>query len=341
MSLLSVLSQDGPAKTNADPGWTRDKLLSLHRAMVRSRVLDSVIGDLQRRGVVSIHTPAHGHEAHIYAPLLALRQSDWLFADTRQGAAALYRGFDLRAWLAQLVGGATAAHLGHATASEFTARAVNFVSVSSPVGTQIIHASGTAQGMKAKGVDDISFVWFGPAAAASGDFHVGLNFAGVYDVPAVFYYASSGDAAKDAERIGPGLFIDRAEGYGVRGVRVDGSDVFAVYAAVADAAARARRGHGPTLIEGVTGGPDGDQDPLARLEAYMSSQGFDPGPTHQRIATAFDSEVRGHLDSLLAEPPPGDGTLFDHVFVDPTPQLDEQRKVHLVHRQRFASGVVD
>lgn len=341
MSLLSVLSPGGPAKTNADPGWDRERLLSLHRAMVRSRVLDAVVGDLQRRGLVGIYSPARGHEAHIYAPLLALRRSDWLFADTRQGAAALYRGFELRAWLAQLLGGATAAHLGHAMASEFTARAVNFVSVSSPVGTQIIHASGTAQGMRTKGTDDLSFVWFGPAAAASGDFHVGLNFAGVYKVPAIFYYASSGDPAKDAERLGPGLFVDRAEGYGIRGVRVDGSDVFAVYAAVADAAARARRGHGPTLIEGVTGGSDGDRCPLERLEGYMASRGMDVAPIAQRIQASFEAEVRGHVDSLLAEGPPADGTLFDHVYAEPTAQLTEQRRGHLAHRQRFASGVVD
>lgn len=341
MSLLSVLSPSGPANKNADPGWEPDRLVSLHRAMVRSRVLDSVIGDLQRRGLVSIFAPARGHEAHIYGPLLALRQADWLFADSRQGSAALYRGFDLRAWLAQLLGSATAAHLGHAMSMEITARAVNFVSVSSPVGTQIIHASGTAQGMKTKGTEDVSFVWFGPAAAASGDCHVGLNFAGVYKVPAIFYFASSGDAAADAERIGPGVFIDRAAGYGIRGVQVDGSDVFAVYAAVADAAARARRGHGPTLIEGVTGGPQGDSDPLDRLEAYMASRGIDPAPLNQRTRTAFEAEVRGHVDDLLALAPPADDTLFDHVYAEPTTQLAAQRRAHLAHRQRFGSGLID
>ncbi len=341
MSLLSVLSPSGAANKNADPAWSQDRLLSLHRAMVRSRVLDKMIGDLQRRGLVSIFAPVRGHEAHIYAPLLALRESDWLFADTRQGSAALYRGFDLRAWLAQLLGGATAVHLGHAMSMEFTARAVNFVSVSSPVGTQIIHASGTAQGMKTRGTDDLAFVWFGPAAAASGDCHLGLNFAGVYKVPAIFYYASSGDPARDAERLGNGIFADRAEGYGIRGVRVDGSDVFAVYAAVADAAARARRGHGPTLIEGVTGGPDGDADPLERLEGYMRWRQIDPTPLRERIDASFEAEVSGHVEQLMAMAPPADDTLFDHVYARRTPQLDEQRRAHLAHRERFASGLID
>ena len=169
MTILSVLPAAGVPGPDADPAWSQERLLSLHRAMVRSRVLDRFIVDLQRRGLVSVFVPAHGHEAHIYGTLLALRDTDWLFADVRQGAAALYRGLDLRAWLAMLLGTRSAAHLGHAQSMELTSRATNFVSVSSPVGTQIIHASGTAQGMKARGVQDISFVWFGPAAAASGD----------------------------------------------------------------------------------------------------------------------------------------------------------------------------
>jgi len=341
MTPLSILSPSGAPKADADPAWSSERVCSLHRAMVRSRVLDSVMGDLQRRGLISLFVPAKGHEAHIYGALLALKQSDWLFADVRQGAAALYRGFELRGWLAQLLGTRSAAHAGHAHSTEFTARAVNFVSVSSPVGTQIIHASGTAQGMKAKGTDDCSFVWFGPAAAAAGDCHVGLNFAGVYKVPTVFYYCSSGDPAADEARLGPGEFADRAEGYGIRAVRVDGSDVFAVYAAVAKAVKHARSGEGPTLIEGITGGLSGNGDPLTRLEGYMASRDLDGPALRQSIAAVFDAEVRGLIEELLGEGSPDTSTLFDDVFSQPTPQLIEQRAGLETHRRRFAGGVID
>lgn len=341
MNPMSILSPSGAPKADADPAWSIERVLSLHRAIVRSRVLDRVGGDLQRRGLVSVFTPARGHEAHIYGALLALRPSDWLFADIRQGAAALYRGFELHGWLAQLLGTSSAAHAGHAHPTEFTARAVNFVSVSSPVGTQIIHAAGTAQGMKSKGVDDCSFVWFGPAAAAAGDCHVGLNFAGVSKAPAIFYYCSSGDVQADAERLGPGVFADRAEGYGIRAARVDGSDVFAVYAVVADAVRRARGGQGPTLIEGVTGGPSGDADPLTRLEGYLVSRGEEPAAIRQGIETTFEAEVRGHINELLGEPLPETSTLFDDVFATPTGQLIEQRTSLETHRRRFAGGVID
>ncbi|MCO4769030.1 MAG: hypothetical protein KDA24_03305 [Deltaproteobacteria bacterium] len=341
MNPLSILSPSGAPREDADPAWSIERVTSLHRAMVRSRVLDRVMGDLQRRGLVSVFAPAQGHEAHIYGALIALRQTDWLFADVRQGAAALYRGFDLRGWLAQLLGASSSAHSGHAHPTEFTARAVNFVSVSSPVGTQIIHASGTAQGMKVKGTQDCSFVWFGPAAAASGDCHVGLNFAGVYKVPAVFYYASSGDPAADEARLGPGVFADRGEGYGIRAVRVDGSDVFAVYAAVSDAIAKARQGHGPTLIEGITGGPDGTADPVARLEGYLTARGEDAEGLRRTIESNFEAEIRGHIDDLLAEGPPETASMFDDVFASPTSQLSEQRAGLETHRRRFAGGVID
>ncbi len=341
MNPLSVLSPSGAPHEDADPAWSIERVTGLHTAMVRSRVLDRVLGELQRRGQISVFAPARGHEAHIYGALLALRQSDWLFADVRQGAAALYRGFDLRGWLAQLRGAPSAAHRGHAHPPEVTARAVNFVSVSSPVGTQIIHASGTAHGMKAKGTDDCAFVWFGPAAAAAGDCHVGLNFAGVYKVPAIFYFAGSGDSDADAERLGPGVFADRAEGYGIRAVRVDGSDVFAVYAAVADAVNKARLGHGPTLIEGITGGPDGSGDPLTRLEGYMRSRGEDPEALRRSLESRFENEVREHLADLLSEGAPDTASMFDDVFARPTMQLNEQRTHLEAHRRRFAGGVID
>ena len=218
---------------------------------------------------------------------------------------------------------------------------MNFVSVSSPVGTQIIHASGTAQGMKAKGADDCAFVWFGPAAAASGDCHVGLNFAGVSKAPAIFYYCSSGDSAADEARLGPGVFADRGEGYGIRAVRVDGSDVFAVYAAVAESVRRAREGRGPTLIEGITGGPDGGADPLTRLEGYLAARGEDPAALRQSIEVAFEAELRGHIEELLTEAAPDTSTLFDDVFASPTAQLREQRDALETHRRRFAGGVID
>jgi pyruvate dehydrogenase E1 component alpha subunit len=335
---LSILSPSGAAAPGADPGWSEDRVLNIHRAMVRSRVLDEHVARLQRRGLVGLWAPAHGYEAHIYGALTAMKDEDWLFADARMTGAALYRGLDVRSWLAMLLGSGGSGHNGHAMSSEMTASAHNFVTISSPLGTQIIQASGTAHAMKLRKQSTACLTWFGPAAAASGDFHVGLNFAGLYKVPAVFYLCTSGDEAADRERFAGEAFVDKADGYGIEGVRVDGSDVFAVYAAVAAAAKRARKGLGPTLIEGLTGGINGDADPVERLEVYMADRGIDVEEAQATAGRKLRPLLKTWTTELLGEGSPELRSLFDHVYDAPTPQLLEQREGLEAHRRRFQGG---
>jgi len=337
---LSILSPTGAALPGADPGWSDDRVLNIHRAMVRSRVLDEHVAKLQRRGLVGLWAPAHGYEAHIYGALTAMKEEDWLFADTRMTGAALYRGLDVRSWLAMLLGSGAAAHGGRAMSSEMTASAHNFVTISSPLGTQIIQASGTAHGMKLRHQRTACLSWFGPAAAATGDFHVGLNFAGLYKVPAIFYLCTSGSADLDRERFAGEAFVDKADGYGIRGVRVDGSDVFAVYAAVADAAKRARNGLGPTLIEGITGGPGGGADPVERLEGYMTARGIDVQAARAAGSRKLRALLKTWTVELLGEGSPELRSLFDHVYDAPTPQLVEQREGLETHRRRFENDTL-
>ena len=340
VSPISVLSASGAPRADADPGWSEERVREVHRAMVRSRILDEHVGKLQRRGLVGLWAPARGYEAHIYGALTALEPEDWLFADSRMTGAALYRGLDVRSWLAMLLGSRSAAHDGRAMSSEMTASAANFVTISSPLGTQIIQASGTAQAMKLKGDDALCFSWFGPAAAATGDFHVGLNFAGLYKVPAVFYLATSGSEDLDRERFAGEAFVDKADGYGIHGVRVDGSDVFAVYSAVSDAARRARAGEGPTLIEGLTGGPDGDRDPLKRFEAYMASRGMDVEAARSEAGRKLEALLPVWTTELLGEGSPELRSLFEHVYDAPTSQLQEQSEGLAAHRRRFVDGAI-
>jgi len=332
---LSILSPSGAALPGADPGWSDDRIKNIHRAMTRSRVLDEHVAKLQRRGLVGLWAPAHGYEAHIYGALTAMREEDWLFADTRMTGAALYRGLDVRSWLAMLLGSGVSNHGGRAMSAEMTASAHNFVTISSPLGTQIIQASGTAHGMKLRQQRTVCLSWFGPAAAATGDFHVGLNFAGLYKVPAVFYLCTSGDPSLDRERFAGEAFVDKADGYGIRGVQVDGSDVFAVYAAVADAAKRARNGLGPTLIEGITGGVDGGADPVERLEAYMTDRGMDVDAARVGAGRKLRGLLQTWTTELLGEGSPELRSLFDHVYDAPSPQLVEQREGLEAHKRRF------
>jgi len=179
--------------------------------------------------------------------------------------------------------------------------------------------------MRLKGDDACAIAWFGPAAAATGDFHVALNFAAVYRTATVFYYCSSGDPAGDEARIGSSSFTSRGKGYGIRTVTVDGSDPLAVNRCVAEASAQARAGEGPTLIEGVTGG-----DPLEAL-----------GGDLPELASRFEAEISEVVEDLLAAGPLGNESIFEEVWAGAPARLVEQTTNHLAHVARFGSGEID
>lgn len=315
----------------ADPAGgatVTDDATRIARAIVRSRAIDEFGGGLARRGLVSMVPPAQGIEGHLYGAVAALRPADWTFGDARMGAVALERGLPLTSWLAQLLGTASAAHAGHALPSEGTAASVRCVSTSSLMGTHLVQAGGVAHAMAHKKADEVVLSWFGPGAAATGDAHVAFNFAGVYRTPAIFYFCSSGDDAADRARLGGDSFADFAEGYGVDAVIVDGGDPLAVRATVAAAAAKARSGDGPTLIEGRT-----TTDPLAALSVAAADV--------EAWTQGLQAELRELTDQLLAEGPPTLASLFEHVFAELTPRLQEQRAQLESHRARFASGEID
>jgi len=315
--------------TTPDVAPETDEATRVARAIVRSRAVDEFVGGLGRRGLTSMVPPARGIEGHLYGALAALRPSDWTFGDGRMGAVALERGLPTRTWLAQILGSASASHLGHAMPAEGTASEVRCVSTSSLMGTHLAQAGGVAHAMGHKRSGEVALAWFGPGAAATGDAHVAFNFAGVFQTPAIFYFCSSGDDAADRERLGGTSFADFADGYGVPAVITDGGDPLAVRDAVAVAVERARSGGGPTLIEGRT-----TTDPLLALDAA-------PPALVEAWTQALQGELRGLVEQLLAEGPPSLATLFEHVFAELTPRLREQRDQLQSHRARFASGEID
>ncbi|MEE2830265.1 MAG: thiamine pyrophosphate-dependent enzyme [Myxococcota bacterium] len=297
----------------------------LREGIVRSRALDRCMRSLAQRGLLGIYPPAEGYEGHIYGALAGLGGSDWLFGDARMARAALARGMQIKPWLAQVLGLRGAANLGHGAPGELTNRGGRVVSTSSLMGTHLGHAMGVGHAMRLRQEDACVLAWFGPGAAASGDFHVALNFAGVYRTATLFYFCSSGNREADEQRLGSGAFLSRAKGYGIRGVQVDGSDPLAVSDCVRDAAVRARAGEGPTLIEGVTGG-----DPLDSL-----------GGDLPELASRFEAEVYAAVEELLAAGPLPVEALFDEVWAESPVSLQQQKTNHLAHQARFGGGELD
>lgn len=297
----------------------------IREQIVRSRAIDEAMMKLAQRGLVGMYAPAMGLEGHIYGALAALGPSDWIFGDPRVARVGLDRGQTMREWLAQMLGLGAASDLGHASPGEHSSRAGHLVSTSSLMGTQLGHAMGVGHAMRLRNENACALALFGPAAAATGDFHVAVNFAALYRTATIFYYCSSGDLEADAERIGEATMEARGEGYGIRVETVDGSDPLAVVACVTEAAERARKGEGPTLIDGRSSG-----DPLSALGGPLPE-------IAERTQVAIDDLV----GELLAEGPPSSATLFAEVWAEIPSRLAEQRDHHLSHIARFGAGEID
>jgi pyruvate dehydrogenase E1 component alpha subunit len=206
------------------------------------------------------------------------------------------------------------------------------------VGSHVPHAVGTAWGNRLKGGDGVTLVFFGDGATSEGDFHEAANLASVVTAPIILLcnnnqWAISTPIEKQTRAA---ALVDKAPGYGMRGVRVDGADVFAVYEAVREAAWRARRGEGPTFIECVTyracahAAEDDpslytdpsevararEQDCVARLESYLRGRGRLNATDIERASAAARDAIGQAIAEVGALPTPAASLLFDHVFAN-------------------------
>ena len=219
----------------------------------------------------------------------------------------------------------------------------NVASICVPIATHVPHAAGLAWGKKLRGEPVVAMAFFGDGATSEGAFHEGVNFAAVMNAPAVFVCNNNQwaistpiEAQTRAETL-----ADKAVGYGIPGVRVDGLDVLAVYEAAREAVERARAGGGPTLIEAVhyRAAPHGTADDprayidLARVEEERANECVgryerflrDAGLLNEQLVASLrqDAEdlMRAGITAAEAEPPPEPELLFRHAYVDPPPNL--------------------
>jgi len=254
----------------SQPALDRAALLRMLDGMILGRELDLALAELHRRGKIPWHATTRGEEAYAAGIAHALRDRDWIIPTHREHAAALVRGVDLErifAWI-----------LERGPDSGFVDRERCIFGSSPLVGTQIAHAAGIGWAMRLRSERAAAVCCFGRAAVSQGDFHTGLNFAGVFGAQTVFLCRSREIAAPRILTAGATV-AQRALAYGLRGERVDGGDVLAVLAATREAIERAASGQGATLIEVVIS----SADPIARLAALMSRLGHS-GPGFEKRA---------------------------------------------------------
>jgi pyruvate dehydrogenase E1 component alpha subunit len=311
-------------------GLAEADLLELHRRMVLLRTYDERSVVYHRQGRIGTYAIFWNHEAIQAGATFALTDDDWIFPSYRESAIGLVRGMPVETILQWWRGHPS----GWWSPADW-----NVASIAVPIASQIPHAAGLAWGKKLRGEDAVAMAFFGDGATSEGEFHEGVNLAAVMNAPAVFvcnnnHWAISTplEAQTRAESL-----ADKAIGYGIPGVTVDGLDVLAVYRAAREAVDRARSGGGPTLIECVhyRAAPHATADDprayidlarvaheranecVGRFERVLQDTGVLTAERAEAVRKEAEDAMRAGIAAAEAEPPADPELLFAHVYVDP------------------------
>ena len=246
--ILSFLDEEGKLAPppNGFPLLSDERALDAYRAMVLARQGDEWAVSLNRQGRMPTYALNKGQEANSVGALMAVRSDDWFVPAFRELGGMLVRGVSLKQYYLYW--------LGNESASHFPLDSCHMMPISIPVGSQLLHAVGIAWAERYNGTDRVVLSFMGEGASSEGDFHEACNLAGVWKAGVVLYAQNNhwSISLPWSKQSASRTLAEKAFAYGFEGVRVDGNDVFAVYAAVKMAAERAREGGGPTLIEGLT-----------------------------------------------------------------------------------------
>jgi 2-oxoisovalerate dehydrogenase E1 component alpha subunit len=236
-----------------EAGLSDEDVLGMYRQMLLARAVDERMWLMQRAGKIAFVISGQGHEAAQVGTAWPMRRNqDWMAPFYRSIASVLTFGMSAEDIVsAHLAKGDDVSSGGRQMPGHYGARRYNIVSLSSPVGTQVLHAVGIAMGAWVRGEDVVAITSFGEGTSNQGEVHEAMNFAGVHKLPVIFVCENNGYAISvPLDRQVGGLSVSaRAHGYGFPGVTVDGSDPIACYVAAKEAHDRARRGEGPSLIE--------------------------------------------------------------------------------------------
>lgn len=346
--MLRILDADGNLVADTPAAADRALCLELFRWMLYVQAFDAAALSLQRWGKISFCNPTTGEEAGQIGSACAISDKDWVFPSYRVPGVYLYRKKSPLPLFHQLFGNAADLSRGRQMPMHFGDPAVRFVSVSSPVGTQITQAVGLAHAARLRKDPVVAVAYFGDGATSTNDFHAGLNLAGVLRAPAIFYCSNNQYALSTplARQTAAPSIAAKALAYGIEGVQIDGNDALAVYTATREAAERCRSGGGPVLIEAVTYrlGPHSSTDnpgfyrapaeeaewkpknPILRFRRFLEKKGWWTTTWEDGVRSEQDTAIREAIAVAERGPQPGPETLFDDVWAEPEERLERQRQ---------------
>jgi 2-oxoisovalerate dehydrogenase E1 component alpha subunit len=339
-----VKANERPARTRkgvaSHLGLENERLVELYRTMLASRLIQDRMFVLQRQGRAAFAITGQGHEAAQVGSAAALKPgTDWVIPYYRDVGVCLTIGMTPREimldFLARAEGPCSG---GRQMPTHWSKRELNIVSGSSPVGTQILHAPGIAWASKVRGEKAVTAVYFGEGATSTGEFHEGLNFAAIHKLPVIFFCENNGYAISEAseKQMAVKHVADRAKGYNIEGIMMDGNDLIAVYQNMAWAAEECRGGRGPKLLEAKTyrivphSSDDDDRryrsreelaewmkkDPIDRTKRYLLEHEALTEEEDEAIRKEVEEIVRDAVDYALGQPMPEPETALQHVYAE-------------------------
>ena len=334
---LQILDENGNCDEALMPKLSNEEINKMYEMLILICVFDQKAFNMQRQGRLGTYIQFKGQEACQVGSAFVLKDEDFVFPMYRNSGLLIARKHPMVQVLQYWNGDER---------GSISPQNVNNFPIAIPVGTHTIHAAGAAWAAKLRGTKQISVVYFGDGATSKGDFHEAMNFAGVFQLPIIFFcennqYAISVPRKKQTHSE---TIAQKAIAYGFEGVQVDGMDIFAVIKAAKDAVEKARNGKGPTLIEAFTyrlcdhsTSDDASRyrskeefeawmkkDSIERLEKFMRKKGILDNAYKKRVLKQSHETVEKAVTEFEKLPLPDPKDLFKYVYAEMTPQQIEE-----------------
>lgn len=365
-----ILDDNGEyVRNDYRPPLSPEKMVAMYETMVRLQVFDSIMYEYQRQGRIPFYMLNAGEEAGQLGTSAALEPDDWIFAQYREAGVLLWRGYTLTDFANQLFANKDDFGKGRQLGVHYGSAKLNFVTISSPLTTQLPQASGAAYALKRAdalagngpetGRGRCVICYFGEGAASEGDFHPAMNFAATLKCPVVFVCRNNGYAISTGVKdqyAGDGI-ASRGPGYGIPTIRVDGNDFLAVYEATREARARSLRESQPYLIEAMSyrlGHHSTSDDslkyrtkeevsfwskraPVLRTRKYLEKQGLWDEQRQQKLEELAREEVMAAANGAEHKQLPPLTEMFTDVYKEIPPHLIEQANELNTHLAQYKS----
>jgi len=358
--MLRVITAPPGEADRVDPNLPEPVLRSMFETMLKIRIVDERMFNLQRQGRISFYGAAKGQEAVAVGSAAALEPSDPIFPGLRESGAMLYRGWSIEKYVCQCIGNSGDILQGRQMPCHYSDKDVEYVSWSSCIGTQVPQAVGAAYALRLRGVRSVVATFFGDGATSEGDFHAGMTFAARWKAPVLFLCQNNqwSISVPVSGQTAASSIAAKAAAYGIPGRRVDGNDILAVYGAVREAAESARHGGGPRFIEFLTyrmgahstsDDPSiyrdeavtekwGEKDPILLFRQWLTEKGTWSESWEEEFRAEFSEKLAEHVRNAESRPEPEPGTLFEHLYATLPVELEAQKAELLRHLSEEEKG---